>query len=159
MKDDQTASNTHAFPSGVSTINYKKTGRVKQREYFYNRFGLDIGILNYASIPGTASLTTPLSLLRGTTVEFDNIKFYETDMIPFFQYTTEEYVNKGVQVPFSGIAPFIDYTDENFSFVENIVISLDSVQLNESNTTVSGVSSTGFFDTPAAGVDINQQSG
>jgi hypothetical protein len=159
MKDDQTASNTHAFPSGVSTINYKKTGRVKQREYFYNRFGLDIGILNYASLPGTASLTTPLSLVKGTTVEFDNIKFYETDMIPFFQYTTEEYVNKGVQVPFSGLAPFIDYTDENFSFVENIVISLDSVQLNETNTTVSGVSSTGFFNSTTTSAQSSNQSG
>ena len=46
-------------------------------------------------------------------------------MIPFFQYTTEDYVNKSVQVPYIGTAPFIDYSDNNFSFIENIIIGFD----------------------------------
>jgi hypothetical protein len=73
--------------------------------------------------------------LTGINLEVDNIKFLEVDSIPFFQYTTEDYVNKSVQVPYQGSAPFIDYNNVNFSFVDNIVISLDSIQVSPSNTT------------------------
>jgi hypothetical protein len=51
-------------------------------------------------------------------------------MIPFFQYTTEEYINKQIQVPLIGVAPIIDYSDENFNFVGNIQISLDGISVN-----------------------------
>ena len=64
--------------------------------------------------------------------EVDNVKFYEVDMIPFFQYTTEEYINKQIQVPLIGVAPIIDYSDENFNFVGNIQISLDGITVNSS---------------------------
>jgi hypothetical protein len=99
-------------------LDYYSTGITKKRVYFYNRPGLDIGLLN----------------LLGSYYELDNIKFYEVDSVPFFQYTTEDYVNKSVQVPYQGYAPFIDYNNVNFSFVSNIVISLDSIQVASSNT-------------------------
>jgi hypothetical protein len=109
---------TTAFPDSTE-LDYASTGITKKRVYFYNRPGLDIGLLN----------------LVGSYYELDNIKFYEVDSIPFFQYTTEDYVNKSVQVPYQGYAPFIDYNNVNFSFVSNIVISLDSIQVASSNTT------------------------
>lgn len=109
---------TSAFPNS-DEVNYLNTGNTKNKAYFYNRPGLDIGLLNIA----------------GSYYELDNIKFYELDAIPFFQYTTEDYVNKSVQVPYQGSAPFIDYNNVNFSFVDNIVISLDSIQVSPSNTT------------------------
>ena len=67
-------------------------------------------------------------------------------MIPFFQYTTAEYINKQIQVPLIGVAPIIDYSDENFNFVGNIQISLDGISVNSNliantifvNTTTSG---------------------
>jgi len=99
-------------------VYHTRTEDIKKREYFYNRRTLDIFLQNQSSF----------------TASFDNIKFYEVDMIPFFQYTTEEYINKGVQVPFQGIAPFIDYDNLNFSFIDNINIQLDSLSTQQTFT-------------------------
>ena len=69
-------------------------------------------------------------------------------MIPFFSYFTEDNINKGIQVPYQGISPFIDYSNSNFSFIDNISIGLDSIKTQNSNTVVSGV-----------GVGVGQASG
>lgn len=101
---------TYAFPV-TDEIQY---GVGTNRIYFYNRPGLDLGIVatgNYV-------------------LELDNVKFYELDAVPFFQYTTDDYVNSQVQVPYQAIAPFIDYDNANFSFVDNITFGFDSIQLN-----------------------------
>jgi hypothetical protein len=115
IDNDGIFTSTSAFPDS-SELDYSSD--TKNKIYFYNRPGLDIGLIN----------------VLGSYYELDNIKFYEVDSIPFFQYTTEDYVNKSVQVPYQGYAPFIDYNNVNFSFVSNIVISLDSIQVASSNT-------------------------
>lgn len=117
---------TAAFPI-PNNVNYLQTPDVRKREFFYNRPSLDLGILSYGLF---------LSSFDGSIVELDNIKFYEVDAIPFFQYTTDEYVNISVQVPYQGLAPFIDYENANFSYVENITISFDSITINATNNTV-----------------------
>jgi hypothetical protein len=129
----------HAFPAGYDPlispfddylsiysngIDYKYSGQTKIREFFYNRPGLDLGFWNF-NTKYTENDTTKIH-------EVDNVKFYEVDMIPFFQYTTEEYINKQIQVPLIGVAPIIDYSDENFNFVGNIQISLDGITVNSS---------------------------
>ena len=105
-----------AFPVS-NEINYGYNGRTPNKTYFYNRKGLDILFLGYP----------------GLVYELDNIKFHEIDSIPFFQYTTEDYVNKQVQVPYQGRAPFINYSNANFSVVDNINIGFDSIAVNASN--------------------------
>jgi hypothetical protein len=60
-------------------------------------------------------------------------------MIPFFQYFTTHNIYKGVSIPWQGIAPFIDYTNSNFSFIDNIRIGLDSVKTLQSFAPISGV--------------------
>ena len=69
----------------------------------------------------------------------DNLHFYEVDMIPFFQYFIDENINRGIQVPYQGLSPFIDYSNANFNFIDNISIGLDSIQTQNSFTVVSGV--------------------
>jgi len=128
---------THSFPAGYDPIidpfndylsiysngiDYKYTGQTTIKEFFYNRPGLDLGFWNF-NTQYTENDTTKIH-------EVDNVKFYEVDMIPFFQYTTEEYINKQIQVPLIGVAPIIDYSDENFNFVGNIQISLDGISVN-----------------------------
>ncbi len=78
-------------------------------EFFYNRTSLDM------YMGGTFSAV------------LDNIKFYETDMIPFLRLGTETSINKNVQIPYNATAPFIDYSDQNFSFIDNIVFSPNSI--------------------------------
>ncbi|NBP15972.1 hypothetical protein EBU95_16540 [bacterium] len=111
-------------------IDYKYTGSQKVTEYFFNRPGLDLGLLNFQSLYNQNT--------EDKIHELDNIKFYEVDMIPFFQYTTEDYVNKQIQVPFVGVAPVIDYSDENFQFISNIQIGLDSIGIESTNVNLSG---------------------
>jgi hypothetical protein len=109
-------------------VNHLLTQKVKKSEYFYNKRNLAMHFYGYSSyLP--------------TTVEYliDNLHFYEVDMIPFFQYFTEENINKGIQIPYQGISPFIDYTNSNFNFIDNISVGLDSIQTQNSSTVVSGV--------------------
>jgi hypothetical protein len=136
--DGDAWTSTAAFPIS-DRVNYYQTPNERKVEYFFNRPGLDIGLWSVGRfyLPPKYDIS-----LGGTIAELDNIKFYEVDSIPFFQYTTEDYVNKSIQVPYQGIAPFIDYENENFSFVDNIVISLDSIAINASGVplSISGVS-------------------
>jgi hypothetical protein len=124
---------TPSFPI-QSQVNYLKTPSERKIEYFYNRKSLDLGIRSIGRS------TTPLGgggyTSTGSIVELDNIKFYEVDAIPFFQYTTFDYINKSVQVPYQGIAPFIDYENSEFSFVDNIVISLDSIDIQSTGVPI-----------------------
>jgi hypothetical protein len=60
-------------------------------------------------------------------------------MVPFFQYFIDSSINKAVQIPYQGIAPFIDYANSNFSFLDNISIGFDSVSIVSSSLPVSGV--------------------
>jgi hypothetical protein len=124
-------------------VDYTKTLNTKKVEYFYNRPGLDLGLIS-----------EQLDTFRNQVHELDNIKFYEVDMIPFFQYTTEDYVDKSIKVPFQGKAPFIDYANSDFSFTENIVMSLDSVQLQVTNSTFTGGTITPFIYAPVPSISI-----
>lgn len=111
-------------------VNHLTTRPQKKVEYFYNKRNLGMHFHGY----------NPYS---ATTVEYylDNLHFYEVDMIPFFQYFTEDNINKGIMVPYQGISPYIDYSNANFNFINNISIGLDSIQTQNSNTVVSGVGS------------------
>jgi hypothetical protein len=80
--------------------------------------------------PGpTASGTASYS--PKTKIYISNLSFTETDMVPFFQMvrTDEENINemgipndidKSIQTPLVGVAPFIDTSNPNFSFIDNI---------------------------------------
>jgi hypothetical protein len=106
-------------------VNHLNTKKTKKTEYFFNKRNL--GMRFYGNISQTVDYT------------IDNLHFYEVDMIPFFQYFTEDTINKGVEIPFQGISPFIDYSNANFNFIDNISIGLDSIKTQNSNTPVSGV--------------------
>ena len=86
-----------------------------------------------------------------STYIIDNLNFYEVNMIPFFQYFTIDSINNGVEIPYQGISPFIDYSNANFNFIDNIAIGLDSIQTQNSNTVVSGV---GIGIGVGAGADV-----
>jgi hypothetical protein len=106
-------------------VNHLLTTKQNKVEYFYNKRNLSM-------------------VFRGQPTEtstyiIDNLNFYEVDMIPFFKYFLQGNINSGVEVPFQGISPFIDYSNANFNFVDNISIGLDSIATQNSNTAISGV--------------------
>lgn len=128
-------------------VNHLLTSSIRKTEYFYNKPTLsmktlgadDLGI-NFTD--GASPIGSDVGSLDGlyqSTIIMDNLKYYEVDMIPFFQYFTDVNIYKGVSVPWQGIAPFIDYTDSNFSFIDNVNIGFGSVQTQQSFTPISGV--------------------
>jgi hypothetical protein len=60
-------------------------------------------------------------------------------MIPFFKYLTEQNVNKSIRIPYQAVAPFIDYSDANFDFLDNVNIGFDSFIISETSDLFSGV--------------------
>ena len=143
-------SNIDAFPQEISPIydnngvfskgiNYKKG--LKKREFFYNRLGLDLGLFSMGYLTNIvtsifgATFTQPTIASQSYHFELDNIKFYEVDMIPFFNYTTEDYVNGDIQVPYFGISPQFSFSDD-FNFLENTTLSLQGIILNKSDETI-----------------------
>jgi hypothetical protein len=112
-------------------VNHLNTRNKRKVEYFYNKRGLSMNFtgLNYP-LNGDTSASEYI---------IDNLHFYEIDMIPFFQYFTDNNINRSVQIPFQGISPFIDYSNVGFNFVDNLTIGLDSIRTENSNGIISGV--------------------
>lgn len=100
-------------------VNHITTPNIIKREYFYNRNSLGL----YFS--------------GGFTASFSNISFNEIDMIPFFQYATESHIDNNVKSPFRATAPFIDYKDNQFNFIGNITLTIDSA--GNYNTPISNI--------------------
>lgn len=106
-------------------INHLTTIGVKKQEFFFNKRNL---LMNFKGV-GLFGQNDSIFYL-------DNIKLYETDMIPFFQYfrspnpLTGETgnINTSVQVPTFGIAPstISDVNDATLS--ENVIDSEDSIE-------------------------------
>lgn len=84
------------------------------REYFFNRRGLDLFFFGITS-----------SII-------DNLKFVETNMIPFIFLGTESRITQKVQTPLGAVAPQIDYDDSEFSLIDSVNItetSFDSISV------------------------------
>jgi len=117
----------------LSTTKYIANGAknipsTRKYEYFYGKTSLAMNFKGSGLYGGSQS-----------TFIIDNLNFFEIDMVPFFQYFIDTSINKSVQIPYQGIAPFIDYTNSNFSFLDNISIGFDSVSIVSSSLPVSGV--------------------
>jgi hypothetical protein len=109
-------------------VNHLLTPKKKKIEYFFNKRNLGLTIRG-GGLDGTDK----------TELIIDDLRFYEVDMIPFFQYLTEQNVNKSVRVPYQAVAPFIDYTDANFDFLDNVNLGFDSFIISETTDLFSGV--------------------
>lgn len=95
--------NPEFTPANFSTIiNHAITDGVNKKEYFYNRKALQLFFKSTDTFDA----------------HFGKMSFYETDMIPFFRYTTEENVDNRIKNPHYGVAPFV---------AVNSSITLDSV--------------------------------
>ena len=95
---------------------YGKNQKTKKYEYFYNKTDLMMSVNGN----GTTGINNSMMI-------FDNIKMFEVDMIPFFQYFEYSNIYKGIQIPYEGVAPDIDYLNSDFIFIDNITIGLDTI--------------------------------
>lgn len=88
-------------------INHLLTRSKKKQEFFFNKRNL---LMNFKG--------TGLAGSNETEYYLDNIKLYQINMIPFFQYFispigTQGNINRSVQIPITGTSPIIDYTEDN----------------------------------------------
>lgn len=124
-----------------TNVNHLKTPKTRKIEYFFNKRNLGMHFLGnffYFTIDQNGNILTQQGNFTSK-FYIDNLKFYETDMIPFFKYFEEENINKGIELPYQGLAPFIDYTNDNFDFIEHLSLGFDSVTIISSSSPPGGV--------------------
>ena len=100
-------------------LNLGKRGVTKIKDYFYNKRGLKLNYVNFIDSSNVGFFPD-----FGTySTKIDNLKFVETDMIPFFLLGTESRINQKVAIPLGAVSPFIDFRDYETSFLDLLVIS------------------------------------
>ncbi len=104
--------NSDAGIENIANVYYLDlfTRRVSVKEYFYNKRNLNLIVANLFGV-------TPSS------ISLSNLKLVESDMVPFFQLATESRINQSIASPWQSVSPFINYSDANFSLIDNIVLS------------------------------------
>ena len=112
---------------------FGKNQKTKKYEYFYNKTDMMLSISGNGATGGSQSM-----------VVLDNLNMYEVDMIPFFKYFEESNIYKGIQFPYIGTSPEIDYAISDFVFIDNIAIDLDSIIPTVADTTFIGCSNISF---------------
>ena len=102
---------------------YGKNQPTKKYEYFYNKTDMMLSINGH----GATGASTSMLVL-------DNLNMYEVDMIPFFKYFEKENIYFGIQIPYIGEAPDIDYLNSDFVFIDNITVGVDAIDANGNNS-------------------------
>lgn len=83
-------------------VNHLGTSDERKQEFFFNKRNL---LMNFRGLGDLGDQEMIYFL--------DNVKFYQIDMVPFFQYFMQENINMSVQIPNQALAPTIDWVDEN----------------------------------------------
>ena len=142
-------------------INDRQSPSLNKMQFFFNKKKLDLNIEIYSSIKVNNSNQTafPLPLTaqsdNNLQIVFNNISFYEVDMIPFFNYfVSERYIDTRVKTPWFAVAPFIDYSNANFDFLGNVNLTIDSELVNNQAdfSVISSGVIRGNISTPGGGV-------
>jgi hypothetical protein len=116
---------TTYFPV-YKNVNHITTPNKSKIEYFYNKTNLSMFFRGNG-----------LNGKNVSTLVVDNLKLYEVDMIPFFQYFNTKNINKSVSVPYQAIAPHVDYVESDNSLLDNSIYGLDSFYIYQPSGEVS----------------------
>jgi len=109
-------------------IEHTETKKKRKVEFFFNKRNLS---MNFTG-GGNLNLSKSDYILN-------NLKIIEVDMIPFFKYFIDININRSIQIPYQGIAPYIDYENSDFTFIDNINIGLDSISVETTIGLFTGV--------------------
>lgn len=109
-------------------INHVATKKARKVEYFYNKRNLS---MNFRGNGFFGELPSGYVI--------NNLKLYEVNMIPFFQYFIDININKSVQVPLQGISPYIFYKKKNFNIINKSGIGFSSFNIFESDDILTAI--------------------
>ena len=101
-------------------VNHVTTSKLTKTEFFYNKRTLSM------SFRGNGLDGENIS-----TFVIDNLKLYEVDMIPFFQYFNKININKSVSVPYQAVAPMVAYPDLEFDSTDKALYGIDSFAISQ----------------------------
>jgi hypothetical protein len=124
-------------------INHLNNSEEVKVEYFYNKPEINFYFFEDNDVSGG----------NNKKFLFDFIRYTEVDMIPFFRYATASRITQYPQYPFSAVAPFIDYSNSEFSLIDNVNITEDSFLVQDNIVNVvnsSGIRLTAGFDDQVA---------
>lgn len=110
-------------------FNHSATNTLIKTEYFYNKS--DLSLLLVGS--------------NGMNIDMSNLSFYEVDKIPFFRYATESNIDQAIYTPLIVTAPYIDYTNANYNYINNSGISIDMVRILSNNSVFTPANSGNIF--------------
>lgn len=103
-------------------VNHVSTKKTRKVEYFYNKRNLS---MNFRGNGFFGELPSGYVI--------NNLKLYEVDMIPFFQYFSDLNINKSVQIPLQGVSPYILSTKKNSNIINKSGIGFSSFDVFESD--------------------------
>jgi len=107
-------------------VNHATTENNSKIEYFYNKTNLSMFFRGNG-----------LNGKNVSTFVLDNLKLYEVDMIPFFQYFIDDNINRSISVPYQAIAPNVEYVESNYSLLDKSIYGIDSFYIYQQATTAS----------------------
>jgi hypothetical protein len=110
-----------------TNFNHALTTNLIKTEWFYNKQQLNLFLV------GTNSQ-----------ISINNLSFYETDMIPFFEYATESDISQTIYPSYIAYAPYIDYTNANFNYIGNVVLSINPTEIGYTGSFYSPAIFTGY---------------
>jgi len=122
FKPSTTTTDDYLIKSTPGYFDHKNTTSNKKIEYFYNKQDLELTLFNWPGFYGSNN---------NLDIRFNNISFYEVDMIPFFQFTDHSNINPVIMAPYYVTSvPEIDYSNSNYNFIDNvdIVITLTEIK-------------------------------
>jgi hypothetical protein len=101
-------------------VNHITTSKKTKVEFFYNKRNLSM-FFRGNGLDGE----------NVTSVVIDNLKLYEVDMIPFFQYFESGNINRSVSVPYQAVAPVVAYPENDSSVTDYALYSPDSFSISQ----------------------------
>ena len=116
-------------------VNHVATFGQKKQEFFFNKRNILMSFTGYGSLGG-----------RYSEYMIDNLKLYEVDMVPFFQYFKNPFgktgnINTSVQIPNTGLSPgLIESSDKVIdATTENEVVNLFVSKFVSFNTQIPAI--------------------
>ena len=100
-------------------VNHLTTSKKRKIEFFYNKRALSMFFRGNGLVGENVS-----------SMIIDNLKLYEVDMIPFFQYFNTGNINKSVYVPYVATAPRVG-TENEFSQGDASPYGFDSFVISQ----------------------------
>lgn len=129
IEGSQSTTNIYEFKSTYlpifENVNHTETRQRRKVEYFYNKKNLSINFRGNGFFGKYQSEYI-----------INNLKLYEVNMIPFFQYFVSDNINVSIETPFQGYSPYISFNQDDYVYIDKSSIGYNSFFIQSSNNVI-----------------------